>query len=131
MASKETVHAVGKRKSSVARVYMKPGKGDIVVNHKNYADFFGRATSQLLIKQPLVLTEQEGKWDIFLNVRGGGPSGQAGAARHAISRALNNALPELRSTLKKAGLLTRDARKVERKKAGIRGARRSFQFSKR
>ncbi len=125
------IHAVGKRKRSKARVYMKPGSGAIKVNDKDFKDFFGRPTSQLIIQQPIEVTEQEGKWDIMVNVCGGGPSGQAGATRHGIARALIKADPELRPALKKEGFLTRDAREVERKKPGRPKARKSFQFSKR
>ena len=127
----EVVHLVGKRKSARARVYMKKGTGKIVVNDRNMEDYFTRPTIRIIVEQPLVLTNSMGKWDIYVNVMGGGPSGQAGATRHAISRALIKADPTMRPVLKKEGLLTRDAREVERKKPGRPGARKSFQFSKR
>lgn len=126
-----TIHTVGKRKRAKARVYMKPGSGKIQVNNKDFREFFGRPTSQLIIQQPIEVAQQEGKWDIQVNVCGGGPSGQAGATRHGIARALIQADPALRPALKKEGFLTRDAREVERKKPGKPKARRSFQFSKR
>lgn len=131
MAATQTIHRVGKRKSSQARVYMKKGSGKIEVNGRPFEEFFTRETSRLVVQQPLVLTGNEGKWDIYLNVKGGGPSGQAGASRHAISKALLVVDSANRAVLKKEGLLTRDAREVERKKPGRPGARRRFQFSKR
>jgi small subunit ribosomal protein S9 len=123
--------ATGKRKTSVARVWMKPGTGNIVVNKRSIDEYFGRPTSKMVVRQPLELTDNVGKFDIFINVCGGGPSGQAGAIKHGITKALLEADPELRATLKKAGFITRDSRIKERKKYGKRGARRSFQFSKR
>lgn len=131
MAKAQTIHQVGKRKSSQARVYMKKGSGVIEVNGRPFEDFFTRETSRLIVQQPLVLTGNEGKWDIYINVKGGGPTGQAGASRHAISKALLKVDVANRAVLKKEGLLTRDAREVERKKPGLAGARRRFQFSKR
>lgn len=125
------VHAVGRRKTSVARVYMKPGKGNIVVNKRDLDEYYIRATSKMVIRQPLELTENVDKFDIKINVKGGGLSGQAGAIRHAISRALASLDPEFRTVLKSNGLITRDARKKERKLYGQRGARARFQFSKR
>ncbi len=125
------VYATGRRKSSTARVYMKPGSGNIIVNKKTMDEYFGRETSKMVIRQPLELTENLDKFDIYVNVSGGGASGQAGAIRHGITRALLEADPELRGVLKKAGFVTRDSRVKERKKYGLRGARRSFQFSKR
>ncbi|NJC88122.1 MAG: 30S ribosomal protein S9 [Desulfuromonas sp.] len=124
-------YATGKRKSSVARVFMKPGNGNIVVNQKTIDEYFGRETSKMVIRQPLELTGNVGKFDIFVNVCGGGPSGQAGAIKHGITKALMEADADLRGALKKAGFITRDSRIKERKKYGKRSARRSFQFSKR
>ncbi|MCA1797369.1 MAG: 30S ribosomal protein S9 [Geobacteraceae bacterium] len=123
--------ATGRRKTSVARVRMKPGNGSIVVNKLDYNDYFGRETSKMVIRQPLELTETLGKYDVLVNVRGGGPSGQAGAIKHGITRALLEIDGELRPVLKKAGFVTRDSRIKERKKYGRAAARRSFQFSKR
>ncbi|MDY0290722.1 MAG: 30S ribosomal protein S9 [Desulfuromonadaceae bacterium] len=123
--------ATGKRKTSVARVRMKPGSGSIVVNTQDYNDYFGRETSKMVIRQPLELTDTLGKYDVLVNVRGGGPSGQAGAIKHGITKALLEIDAELRPVLKKAGFITRDSRIKERKKYGRAAARRSFQFSKR
>ncbi|HKK01474.1 MAG TPA: 30S ribosomal protein S9 [Desulfuromonadales bacterium] len=123
--------ATGKRKTSVARVWLTPGTGNIIVNKRPLDDYFGRETSKMVIMQPLELTDNVGKFDISVNVCGGGPSGQAGAIKHGITKALLDADVELRGTLKKAGYITRDSRIKERKKYGRRGARRSFQFSKR
>jgi small subunit ribosomal protein S9 len=124
-------YATGKRKTSVARVWMKPGSGNIVVNQKPIDEYFGRETSKMVVRQPLELTDNVGKFDIFVNVSGGGPSGQAGAIKHGITKALMEADDDLRGALKKAGFITRDSRIKERKKYGKRAARRSFQFSKR
>ncbi len=124
-------HTVGKRKSAIARIWAKPGKGTITINKRTMDDYYIRETSKMVIMQPLELTEEVGKWDININVVGGGLSGQAGAIRHAISRMLSLQSPEHRTTLKKAGLITRDSRIKERKLPGQRGARRKFQFSKR
>ena len=121
----------GRRKRSVARVRLVPGTGKITVNNKNFEDYFLRGTHRLIIMQPMELTNTTTKYDTIINVFGGGLSGQAGATRHAISRGLQSIDPKLRSALKKAGMLTRDAREVERKKYGLAGARRRFQFSKR
>lgn len=123
--------AVGRRKSSVARVYLRPGQGVILVNNRPFEDYFPRATSRMNILQPFELTETFGKFDVLVNVRGGGLSGQAGAVRHGITRALMDYDANLRAALKRAGLVTRDAREVERKKYGRAGARARFQFSKR
>lgn len=131
MAAVQQIHRVGKRKSAQARAYLRKGTGKILVNKKPMEEYFTRPTSQLLVQQPLVLTNYVGKYDIFVNVKGGGPSGQAGATRHAIARALLEVDPNTRPVLKKQGLLTRDPREVERKKPGRPGARRRFQFSKR
>ncbi len=124
-------YATGRRKESTARVWLKPGSGSMMVNGRTMDEYFGRETSKMVINQPLQVLEQMGKLDMTVNVRGGGLSGQAGAIRHGISRALIVLNPEFRPVLKKAGFLTRDARTVERKKYGQPGARRRFQFSKR
>lgn len=124
-------YGTGRRKSAIARVYLKPGKGDIVVNGKPVDEFFSRETGRMVVRQPLVLTENIGRFDINVNVTGGGESGQAGAVRHGITRALIDYDAALKSPLKKAGLVTRDAREVERKKVGLHKARRRKQFSKR
>ncbi len=124
-------NGTGRRKSSVARVFLKKGSGKIQVNGKDIADFFGRPTSIMIAKQPLALTENLESFDIKVNVHGGGESGQAGAIRHGITRALIDYDAELKPTLSAAGYVTRDAREVERKKVGLRGARRRKQFSKR
>jgi len=121
----------GRRKHSVARVRLVPGEGRIVINKRDIDDYFGLETLKLIVKQPLALTEMLGKYDVLVLAHGGGISGQAGAIRHGISRALLKADPELRGTLKKAGFLTRDPRMKERKKYGLKAARRAPQFSKR
>jgi small subunit ribosomal protein S9 len=124
-------YGTGRRKHSVARVRLVPGDGQITVNGRDLEEFFGLDTLKLIVKQPLVETETEGKYDVLVNVDGGGYTGQAGAIRHGISRALLEVDPELRPTLKRAGFLTRDARMKERKKYGLKAARRAPQFSKR
>jgi small subunit ribosomal protein S9 len=124
-------YATGRRKESTARVWLKAGTGIITVNGRELNAYFGRETSKMVLNQPLDILEQKGKVDVTVNVKGGGLSGQAGAIRHGISRALCVFNPDLRPALKKAGFLTRDARAVERKKYGQPGARRRFQFSKR
>ena len=124
-------YGTGRRKSAVARVFIKPGKGDITVNDKPIDVFFSRETGRMVVRQPLELTEMMGKFDIMVNVSGGGESGQAGAVRHGITRALIDYDANLKPTLSKAGLVTRDAREVERKKVCLRKARRRKQFSKR
>jgi small subunit ribosomal protein S9 len=124
-------YGTGRRKSAVARVFIKPGKGDIVVNDKPVDEFFSRETGRMIVRQPLTLTENLGKFDIMVNVSGGGEAGQAGAVRHGITRALIDYDATLKPALKHAGLVTRDAREVERKKVGLRKARRRKQFSKR
>ncbi len=129
--AEQKFYATGKRKTSIARVWMKPGTGEIVVNKRPLDVFFGRETSKMVVRQPLELTNNSGKFDIFVNVAGGGASGQAGAIKHGITKALLEVDPELRSVLKKAGFITRDSRVKERKKYGRAAARRSFQFSKR
>ena len=124
-------YGTGRRKTAVARVFMKPGSGKIVVNGKGLDQFFSRETGRMIVRQPLVLTENEGTFDILVNVAGGGESGQAGAVRHGITRALISYDIELKASLRKAGLVSRDAREVDRKKVGFRKARRRKQFSKR
>ena len=131
MAAVQQIHEIGKRKTAKARAYVRKGSGVITVNKRPMEEYFTRPTSRLLVQQPLVLTNYVGKYDIIVNVAGGGPSAQAGATRHAIARALLQVDPSTRAVLKKEGLLTRDSRKVERKKPGLAGARRRFQFSKR
>ena len=129
--AEQKIYATGKRKTSIARVWMKPGTGEIVINKRPIDIFFGRETSKMVIRQPLELTDNMGKFDISVNVSGGGISGQAGAIKHGITKALLEVNPELRATLKQAGFITRDSRIKERKKYGRAGARKSFQFSKR
>jgi len=124
-------YGTGRRKSAVARVFLKRGSGNFIVNDKPVDEFFARETGRMVVRQPLKLTSHDTTFDIMVNVAGGGESGQAGAVRHGISRALTYYEPELRSILKVAGFLTRDSRAVERKKYGKAKARRSFQFSKR
>ncbi|MGP4063019.1 30S ribosomal protein S9 [Halobacillus litoralis] len=121
----------GRRKSSTARVRLVPGTGRVVINKRDAEDFFPYETLRMILKQPLAVTETEGNYDIYVNVDGGGFTGQAGAIRHGVARALLQADPEYRTPLKRAGLLTRDARMKERKKYGLKGARRAPQFSKR
>ena len=127
----ERIHTVGKRKTAVARIWMKPGQGRIIINRKPMDEFISRESDRMIVKQPLQLTDTLGKYDITVNVRGGGISGQAGAIRHGISRALVVVNPEFRIPLKKAEFLTRDPRMKERKKYGQPGARKRFQYSKR
>jgi small subunit ribosomal protein S9 len=129
--AEERLHSVGRRKSAVARVWIKPGKGTITVNRKPIEEYMTRETDRILIRQPLTITDSLERFDISVTVRGGGISGQAGAIRHAISRALANLNPDLRLPLKRAALLTRDARVRERKKYGMIGARARYQYSKR
>jgi len=124
-------YGTGRRKSAVARVFIKAGKGDIVVNDKPIDVFFSRETGRMVVRQPLTLTDTLGQFDIMVNVSGGGESGQAGAVRHGITRALIDYNADFKPVLKAAGLVTRDAREVERKKVGLRKARRRKQFSKR
>ncbi len=131
MAEAFNIHAVGKRKSAVARIYLRPGNGRILVNQKEFQEYFPMETTRNLARQPLTLVNLGSDLDILVNVQGGGPEGQAGAIKHGISRALVAMNPELRPILKKAGLLTRDPRVKERKKYGRRGARRGCQYSKR
>jgi small subunit ribosomal protein S9 len=124
-------YGTGRRKSSVARVFIKKGSGQIVVNGKPIESYFGRQTSIMIVKQPLLLTANESAFDVKVNVHGGGESGQAGAVRHGITRALIDYDVALKAELSRAGFVTRDAREVERKKVGLHGARRRKQFSKR
>lgn len=125
-------HTVGRRKSSVARVYVADsGKGEVSINGRDIKDYFPKATDRYVVNQPLNLLKIADKYDLKINVRGGGTTGQAGAIRHAVARAILKLDPTVRGELKKAGFLTRDPRKVERKKAGQPGARKRFQFSKR
>jgi small subunit ribosomal protein S9 len=127
----QTHYGTGRRKSAVARVFLKPGKGEIIVNGKPVDEFFSRETGRMIVRQPLVVTDRLQSFDIRVNVHGGGESGQAGAVRHGITRALIDYDPSLKPVLKKAGLVTRDAREVERKKVGLHKARRAPQYSKR
>ena len=131
MATAETYYGTGRRKSSTARVYITSGKGDISINKRPLDVFFGRETARMIVRQPLVLADMVDKLDINVSVTGGGISGQAGAIRHGITRALIQYNEELRSPLRRAGFVTRDARKVERKKCGLHKARKAPQFSKR
>jgi len=131
MATDNRTYATGKRKTASARVWIKPGSGVITVNKRKFEDYFVRETSQMIAKQPLELIEVVDQFDVFVNVRGGGTAAQAEAVRHGIARALCEADAERRPSLKRAGYLTRDSRKVERKKYGRPGARKRFQYSKR
>jgi small subunit ribosomal protein S9 len=124
-------YATGKRKDAVARVWIKPGAGKITVNGREFDVYFARPVLRMIVQQPLVISKRLGQYDLMISVNGGGLSGQAGAVRHGLAKALTNFEPELRPALKKEGFLTRDARVVERKKYGKKKARRSFQFSKR
>lgn len=124
-------YGTGRRKKSIARVYMTPGKGNITVNNRPLDEYFGLETLKVIVKQPLVATETEGKYDVKVNVKGGGTTGQAGAIRHGVARALLKVDNDYRATLKKEGFLTRDPRMKERKKYGLKSARRAPQFSKR
>ncbi len=131
MTSKQSYYGTGRRKSSVARVTLRPGSGDIVVNKRALDAYFGRETARMIVRQPLETVDMKDKFDIMVNVCGGGNSGQAGAIRHGISRALMKYDEELRGELRKAGFVTRDAREVERKKVGLHKARKRSQYSKR
>ena len=131
MATPEEYYATGRRKEAVARVRLRPGSGNVTINRRKLDEYFGREVLKMIMNQPFEVAEAQGKWDLIVNVVGGGLSGQAGAIRHGITRALIKADPSLRGALKKAGFVTRDARKVERKKYGRPGARKRFQFSKR
>lgn len=127
----QTYYGTGRRKSSTARVRLIPGKGTITVNQRTIDQYFGRETARMVVRQPLAAIDMEGKFDVIVNVAGGGPSGQAGAIRHGITRALMKYDGALRPTLRKAGYVTRDARAVERKKYGLHKARKRPQYSKR
>ncbi len=132
MATQQNVYyGTGRRKSSTARVYLKPGKGSILINKRTLDEYFGRETSRMIVRQPFVAVEMLEKFDVMVNVAGGGPNGQAGAIRHGITRALLAYDEALRKTLRKAGYVTRDARAVERKKYGLHKARKRPQYSKR
>lgn len=131
MAKTAKFYGTGRRKSSVARVYLTPGTGKVTINKRDMDDYFGLETLKLIVNQPFVVTNTTGKFDVLVNVRGGGFTGQAGAIRHGISRALLEADADYRPALKKAGYLTRDSRMKERKKYGLKAARRAPQFSKR
>ena len=127
----ESFYGTGRRKTSTARVFMKPGSGSITVNDKPLDAFFGRKTAQMIVRQPLELMQVTDKFDVNVTVKGGGTTGQAGAIRHGLTRALMSYDESMRPTLRKAGFVTRDAREVERKKVGLRKARRATQYSKR
>ena len=131
MAETSQNYGTGRRKSATARVFIKPGTGEIVVNKRKFEDYFQNEVHRMVIRQPLHLTDSVGKFDILVNVDGGGPAGQAGAVRHGLTRALIELNPDFRTRLKKAGFVTRDPRAKERKKYGQKGARKRFQFSKR
>jgi small subunit ribosomal protein S9 len=131
MAATDQYYATGRRKSSSARVFLRPGSGSITINKKPLEQYFGRETARMLVRQPLVKSELENKFDVLVTVTGGGTSGQAGAIRHGITRALIEYDETLRKPLRKAGYVTRDAREVERKKIGLHKARRRPQYSKR
>jgi small subunit ribosomal protein S9 len=124
-------YGTGRRKSSTARVFLRPGTGNITINKRSIEEFFGRETARMVVRQPLELTEMLEKFDLYITVKGGGTTGQAGAIRHGITRALMEFDESLRPTLRKAGFVTRDARRVERKKVGLKKARKATQFSKR
>jgi small subunit ribosomal protein S9 len=124
-------YATGKRKSAVARVWLYPGSGNIIVNDKNFDDYFDLPTARIVVEQPFTVTETKSKFDVLVNVKGGGKNAQSEAIRHGIAKALQVMDPELRTVLKKAGLLTRDPRRKERKKYGLAGARKRYQYSKR
>ncbi|MBQ9198831.1 MAG: 30S ribosomal protein S9 [Lachnospiraceae bacterium] len=131
MAKSSRFYGTGRRKSSIARVYLVPGTGKVTINKKDMEEYFGLNTLKVIVNQPFAATGTTGKYDVLVNVKGGGFTGQAGAIRHGISRALLQADPEFRPVLKKAGFLTRDPRMKERKKYGLKAARRAPQFSKR
>ncbi|MDH3311068.1 MAG: 30S ribosomal protein S9 [Gammaproteobacteria bacterium] len=131
MAQANTHLGTGRRKTSTARVTLKPGKGEIIINSKSLDDYFGRETARMIVRQPFMAVDMENKFDVRVNVAGGGPSGQAGAIRHGITRALMAYDESLRPTLRKAGYVTRDSRAVERKKYGLHKARKRPQYSKR
>ena len=124
-------YGTGRRKSATARVYLKPGKGQIIINKRSLEEYFGRETARMVVRQPFVVANAQNRFDVMVNVQGGGPSGQAGAIRHGITHALIRYDETLRSPLRKAGYVTRDAREVERKKVGLHKARKRPQYSKR
>ena len=128
MAKTERYYGTGRRKKSIARVYLVPGKGDVTINKRNMDDYFGLETLKVIVRQPLALTETADKYDVIVNVRGGGYTGQAGAIRHGVARALLQVDADYRPVLKRAGFLTRDPRMKERKKYGLKAARRAPQF---
>lgn len=129
--AKQTSYGTGRRKSATARVYLKPGKGQIVINQRSLDEYFGRETARMVVRQPFAAINGQDRYDVLVNVQGGGPSGQAGAIRHGITHALIAYDEALRSPLRKAGYVTRDAREVERKKVGLHKARKRPQYSKR
>ena len=131
MAKTEKYYGTGRRKKSIARVYLVPGKGDVTINKRSMDDYFGLETLKVIVRQPMVATDTAQKYDVIVNVHGGGYTGQAGAIRHGIARALLQVDADYRPVLKKAGYLTRDPRMKERKKYGLKAARRAPQFSKR
>ena len=131
MAKTEKYYGTGRRKKSIARVYLVPGKGDVIINKRSMDEYFGLETLKVIVRQPLTVTETAEKFDVIVNVKGGGTTGQAGAIRHGLARALLQVDAEYRPALKKAGFLTRDPRMKERKKYGLKSARRAPQFSKR
>lgn len=131
MAQPHSGYGTGRRKTSSARVFLRPGNGDIVVNGRPLDQFFGRETARMIVRQPLETVQLDSRFDVYVTVQGGGTTGQAGAIRHGITRALMAYDETLRQTLRKAGYVTRDAREVERKKVGLRKARRATQYSKR
>ena len=131
MAKSERYYGTGRRKKSIARVYLVPGKGEVTINKRSMDDYFGMETLKVIVRQPLALTETTEKYDVLVNVKGGGYTGQAGAIRHGIARALLQVDADYRPALKKAGFLTRDSRMKERKNYGLKAARRAPQFSKR
>lgn len=131
MAKTERYYGTGRRKKSIARVYLVPGKGEVTINKRSMDDYFGLETLKVIVRQPMALTETAEKYDVLVNVKGGGYTGQAGAIRHGIARALLQVDADYRPALKKAGFLTRDSRMKERKKYGLKAARRAPQFSKR
>ncbi|MBP3204841.1 MAG: 30S ribosomal protein S9 [Lachnospiraceae bacterium] len=131
MAKTERYYGTGRRKKAIARVYLVPGKGNVTINKKSMDEYFGLETLKVIVRQPLVATDNTEKFDVIVNVKGGGYTGQAGAVRHGIARALLQVDSEFRPVLKKAGFLTRDPRMKERKKYGLKAARRAPQFSKR
>jgi len=129
--SESFFYGTGRRKTSTARVFLRPGKGEITINNRALDVFFGRKTAQMIVRQPLELTQHSETFDVRVTVKGGGTTGQAGAIRHGLTRALMEYDESLRGSLRKAGFVTRDSREVERKKVGLRKARRATQFSKR